>query len=165
MAVEASTRNGAEVGAIDRLRTGQPALGTELAYYTDLHEQVAKVVCSELSLLPNSTFDSTTRTCGSMPIVRVCVRDDRDPVCGAPIAGFASTVPAECDAMLTGMDNASGGAVGSHAVEVQVCYRFTTLFNLRFSLPGDTGLDLGEIWIQRERVFVLDCPPGDVTTC
>jgi hypothetical protein len=59
----------------------------------------------------------------------------------------------------------SGGSAASHAVEVRVCYEFTTLFNLHFTLPGNTGLDLGEVWIQRERVFALDCPPGDVSTC
>ncbi len=36
------------------------------AYYDDLHEQVAKVVCSELSVLPNTTFNAADRTCPSM---------------------------------------------------------------------------------------------------
>src|SRR3546814_16736553 len=54
----------------------------------------------------------------------------------------------------------AGGEMTSHSVEVRVCYQFTTLFNLHFTLPGNVGLDLGNIWIQRERVFVLDCPPG-----
>ncbi len=107
-----------------------------------------------------------------MPAVRVCVQDDTDdagpigdPYCGLPIAGFADPVPPSCDRILSAWDNTSGGPIGSHAVEVRVCYHFTTLFNLHFSLPGGTGLDLGDVWIQRERVFVLDCPPGDVLTC
>jgi hypothetical protein len=165
MAVEASTRNGAEVGAIERLRNGPPSAGTEAAYYTALHEQVARVVCSELSLQPNTTFDATDQTCPTMPVIRVCVHDDVDPLCGYPIPGFAGTVPAECGQMVVAWDHSSGGAIGSHAVEVRVCYRFTTLFNLHFELPGDTGLGLGDVWIQRERVFALDCPPGDVSTC
>jgi len=141
-----------------------------LPYYTALHEQVAKVVCSELSVLPNTTFNSADRTCPSMPVVRVCVHDNVDPICGAPIAGFSSTVPSDCGRILVAWSNASGDTditsdVTSYSVEVRVCYRFTTLFNLRFSLPGNVGLDLGEVWIQRERVFALDCPPGDVSTC
>ena len=169
MTVEASTRNAAEVGAIERLRNGPPSPGTEVAYYTALHEQVAKVVCSELSLLPNTTFVSADRTCPSMPVVRVCVHDGRDPRCGAQIDDFTSDIdlPPECGHMVVAWSNASGGVVGSHGVEVRVCYRFTTLFNLRFTLPGDTGLDIGEIWLQRERVFALDCPPppADMATC
>ncbi|MGH9173602.1 MAG: hypothetical protein ACRD1H_04560, partial [Vicinamibacterales bacterium] len=135
------------------------------SYYTALHEQIAKVVCSELSVLPNTTFNSADRTCPSMPLVEVCIRDDMDPMCEAPISGFSSIPPGACTHMAPTMQNYSGGEAASHAVEVRVCYRFTTLFNLHFTLPGNVGLDLGEIWIQRERVFALDCPPGDVSTC
>lgn len=165
MAVEASTRNSAEVGAIERLRNGPPAPGTEAAYYAALHEQVARVVCSELSLLPNTTFNPADRTCASMPVIRVCVRDGADPFCGQPIAGFSTGVPDDCGHMVVAWSNASGGPIGSHGVEVRVCYRFTTLFNLHFRMPWNAGLDLGDVWIQRERVFALDCPPGDVSTC
>jgi len=168
ISTEASARNAAEIGAIERLRNKPPDPvldpGAVLPYYTALHEQIAKVVCSELSVLPNTTFNSADRTCPSMPLVQVCVRDDLDPICGAPIYGF-STYPGQCTHMAPAMQNYSGGAAASHAVEVRVCYRFTTLFNLHFTLPGNVGLDLGEIWIQRERVFALDCPPGPVSTC
>lgn len=163
---EAATRNGAEIGALERLRDKPSSDSTTwTAYYNDIHEQVAKVVCSELSLLPNTTFSPADRTCPSMPVIRVCVHDDLDPLCGYPITGFASVIPPECDRMAVAWDHTSGGLIGSHAVEVRTCYHFTTLFNLHFSLPGGTGLDLGDIWIQRERVFVLDCPPGDVSAC
>ncbi len=165
ISTEASARNAAEIGAITRLRDKPPDPVIDppafYSYYTALHEQIAKVVCSELSVLPNTTFNAVNRTCPTMPLVQVCVRDDLDPICGAPISGFSSTVPGQCTHMAPTMQNYSGGAAASHAVEVRVCYRFTTLFNLRFTLPGNVGLDLGEIWIQRERVFALDCPPGD----
>ena len=167
IAVEASARNGAEIGAITRLRDPSSPFdsSTWSAYYEDLHAQVARVVCSELSVLSNTTFSSADRTCPSMPLIRVCVHDDRDPRCGYPIDGFGSLVPPECDHMAVAWDHSSGGAIGSHGVEVRLCYQFTTLFNLHFTLPGDAGLDLGEVWLQRERVFALDCPPGDVTLC
>ena len=60
---------------------------------------------------------------------------------------------------------ASAGDTASHAVEVRVCYQFTTLFNLHVSLPMNAGLNLGDVWIERTRYFVLDCPPGSVATC
>jgi hypothetical protein len=159
---EASARNAAEIGAIERLRN-KPDFddsSTWLAYYTALHEQVAKVVCSEMSVLPNTTFNRVDRTCPSMPLIGVCIRDDIDPICGAAI-DFSSTIPTSCTHMAEPWSRYSGGSAASHSVEVRVCYQFTTLFNLHFTLPGNTGLDLGEVWIQRERVFALDCPPGD----
>jgi len=169
ISTEASARNAAEIGAIERLRNKPPDPVIDppafYSHYTALHEQVAKVVCSELSVLPNTTFNSADRTCPSMPLIGVCVRDDLDPICGAAIYGFSSTYPGACSHLAEPWSNYSGGAAASHAVEVRVCYQFTTLFNLHFTLPGNVGLDLGEIWIQRERVFALDCPPGDVSTC
>lgn len=173
ISTEASARNAAEIGAIERLRNKPPTDPVEqFNYYTALHEQIAKVVCSELSVLPNTTFNAADRTCPNMPLIGVCIRDDPDgagplgdPICGAPINGFSSTIPGACSHLGEPWSNASGGADASHAVEVRVCYQFTTLFNLRFTLPGNVGLDLGDIWIQRERVFALDCPPGDVSTC
>jgi hypothetical protein len=171
ISTEASARNAAEIGAIERLRNKPPdpvLYPAEFnSYYTALHEQIAKVVCSELSVLPNTTFIAADRTCPTMPLIGVCVRDDRDPICGAPITGFSSTIPASCTHMAEPWSFYSGGEALSHSVEVRVCYRFTTLFNLHFTLPGNTGLDLGDVWIQRERVFVLDCPPPpvDISTC
>ena len=166
ISTEASARNAAEIGAIERLRNKPPTDPVDQwTYYTSLHLQIAKVVCSELSVLPNTTFNAADRTCPTMPLIQVCVRDGVDPICGAPIAGFSSTIPGQCSQMAPTMLNTSGGADASHAVEVRVCYRFTTLFNLRFTLPGNVGLDLGEVWIQRQRVFALDCPPGDVSAC
>ena len=47
----------------------------------------------------------------------------------------------------------------SYYVEVRTCYKFETLFNLDVSLPMNTGLDLGDISIERhQNVFVVDCP-------
>jgi len=176
ISTEASARNAAEIGAIERLRNKPPDPVFDPpafnSYYTALHEQIAKVVCSELSVLPNTTFNSADRTCPTMPLIGVCVRDDidgggplGDPICGAPIYGFSSTGPGNCSHLAEPWSNASGGADASHSVEVRVCYQFTTLFNLHFTLPGNVGLDLGDVWIQRERVFALDCPPGDVSAC
>jgi hypothetical protein len=162
--IEAAARNAAEIGAIERLK-GRPATPGDATYYQALHAQIARTACAESRLLPNTTFTETDRTCPDMPVVRVCVHDGQDPVCGNPISGFASSIPAECGRMSNTWSSDSGGAAASHAVEVRICYRFTTLFNLHLSLPFDAAMNLGDVWIQRERIFVIDCPPGDVSAC
>lgn len=162
--IEAAARNAAETGAIERLRN-RPDPPGDIVDYEALHLAVARIACSESRLLPNTTFDETDRSCAGMPVIRACVLDGQDPACGDPIAGFAVNVPAECTHMDDAWSNASGGAAASHAVEVRLCYRFTTLFNLHLSLGMGTAINLGDVWIQRERTFVIDCPPGDVTAC
>lgn len=166
--IEAAARNAAEAGAVERLpgRNPPPADSSLWpTYYASLHENIARVACAEARQLPNSTFVEANRTCPSMPVIRVCVHDGQDPACGQPISGFADPIPAECTQMSDPWDHSSAGADGSHSVEVRICYHFTTLFNLHLSLPMDAGLNLGDIWLQRERFFVVDCPPGDVSTC
>lgn len=169
--IEASARNAAETGAIERLRNKPPNPPVDPAlttYYQALHLLAAKAACSEARLLPNATFDASARTCASMPAIRVCVRDGLDPICGASIAGFDPAPAAECN-HLTGAwrswDNSTGGTDQSHSVEVRICYHFTTLFNLDLNLGINTSIQLGDIWLQKERIFVVDCPPGDVATC
>ena len=40
------------------------------------------------------------------------------------------------------------------SVEVRVCYQFETIVNLSdLRLPFGNGLDIGTIWLQRDRVF------------
>jgi TadE-like protein len=166
--VEAVARNAAEAGAVERLPGRNPPPKDPSmwnSYYASLHENVAKVACSESRQLPNTSFTESDRTCPTMPVIRVCVHDDQDPICGAPIDGFANPIPSECTQMGNTWSNASAGSDGSHSVEVRVCYQFTTLFNLHLSLPMNAKLNLGDIWLQRERYFVVDCPPGDVSTC
>jgi len=158
---ETAARDAAETGAISRLRTPP----TVPADYQALHEEIAKIACSESRLLPNTTFDETTRTCASQPVIRVCVHDGADPACGQPISGFAAVIPPECSQMGNAWSNVTSGESASHAVEVRICYHFTTLFNLHLNLPLNYGLNLGDIWLQRARFFVVDCPPLGVATC
>jgi len=49
----------------------------------------------------------------------------------------------------------TGGTAPLAYVEVRTCYQFTTLFNLHISLPMSAGLSLGDIWLQRDREFVV----------
>jgi hypothetical protein len=96
-----------------------------------------------------------------MPVIAVCVQDGHDPHCGAYAPGFTGTPPAECSLFGEPWETDSGGITGSHSVEVRLCYHFTTLFNLDVSMPLGWGLSLGDVWLQRSRGFVVDCPPGD----
>jgi TadE-like protein len=180
--VEASARDGAEAAAIERLRAGTPITPGDADYYKRLHVLAAKAACTEARSLPNTTFvlsddPATTtvdeaHTCPEWPVIRACVHDDLsaaggpigDPLCGQPIDGFAATIPAGCNQM-TGWANTSGGSLQGHSVEVRVCYSFTTLLNLHLNLPFGWGLSLGDLSIERTRMFIVDCPPGDVTPC
>ncbi len=175
--IEAAARDGAEAGALERLRNHPPPAGSafELDYYDSLHAVAARAACSEARLLENTTFTQSDGTCPGMPILRVCVHDGQDPQCGLPVPGFASTIPtdpatgaSQCplvSAMASGPDNASPGETASHAVEVRLCYRFTTLLNLHMGLPFNWSLSLGDVWLERSRNFVVDCPLAPVASC
>lgn len=167
---EGATRDAAEVGALERLRNKPPTVPTERpAYYTALHQLIAQTACSEANLLPSPPEQAHPTNCPFLTAVRACVHDGLDTQCGTPIPGFDGAVPTECveiaPATAPTWSNASGGEVGSHWVEVRLCYHFTTLLNLRLSLPFNAGLALGDVFLDRTRSFVLDCPPGAVTSC
>lgn len=162
--LEAAARNGAEAAALERMRDKPTTLG-DPAYYLRLHTVAAQTVCAEARVLPNTTFNELDRTCADMPVIAVCIKDGADPDCGGLAPGFTRTVPAECGAISQPWDGSSGGSVASHAVEVRACYHFSTLFNLHTSLPFGWSISLGDIYLERSRVFVVDCPVGDTSTC
>lgn len=162
--LEAATRNGAEAAALERLRNKPTTLG-DPAYYLRLHTIAAQTVCAEARALPNTTFNQVDRSCAEMPVIAVCIKDGYDPNCGGLAPGFTGTVPAECSAISQPWDGSSGGITASHEVEVRTCYRFTTLFDLHTSLPFGWSISLGDVYLQRTRAFVVDCPVGDPSTC
>lgn len=166
---EAAARNAAEAAAVERLRSGPPSTPGDVAFYENLHRIAAQAACTESRALPNTTYvpddPGTTgvdeEACPGMPVIAVCVQDGGDPICGQTAPGYTGIVPGECNEITAGWDGASGGTVGSHSVEVRLCYRFTTLFNLHLSLPLGWGISIGDIYLQRTRAFMVDCPPGD----
>lgn len=171
---EAAARNGAEAAALERLRSGAPATPGNPDFYSNLHRIAAQAACGEARSLPSTTYvpdDPATpgtdeEACPTMPVVAVCVHDGNDPLCGNTAPGFSGSVPEECTEIRGGTwSTASGGEVGSHSVEVRLCYRFTTLFSLNVSLPLGWGISLGDVYLQRTRTFVVDCPPGDPASC
>ena len=171
--LEAVARDAAEVGALQRLRDKPDFTDASLhpAYYTSLHQVVARTACAESEQLAVSPEQVDATDCPRLTAVRVCVHDNLDPQCGSAIPGFAGAVPAECSDTAVGTapawSNYNPGEVTSHWVEVRVCYHFTTLFNLHLSLPLNAGLSLGDVYLQKTRSFVLDCPPAPalVATC
>lgn len=169
IALEAAARDAAEVGALERLRNGGPPdLVADPTYYADLHAVIAATACEEMEVIPAPRDFTAGPDCPQLSAIRICVHDGHDDHCGMPTYGYHNSIPPAC----TGMSAAPsppwvsdlGGEATSHRVEVQVCYQFTTLFNLSLSLPMNTGLSLGDIYLERTRSFVVDCPPGSVAT-
>jgi hypothetical protein len=188
--LEAAARDAAEATAIERLHNPpDPLTPGDIAYYQRLHVLAAKTVCDEASRLPNSTPQlaksdppSSALTPGECPdfvgaggvshpgspVIRVCVHDGADPLCGQAIPGYSPTIPANCpkvQALATNPSNASPGEPVSYLVEVRICYLFTTLFDLHLNLPMNAGLNLGDIWLERSRAFVVDCPQAVLSAC
>jgi hypothetical protein len=163
--IETAARNGAEAAALERLRDKPPTDSSLLgSYYQNLHVIAAAAVCSEGRSLPDANQNASGNC--TNPIVRACVHDGQDPSCGFPIPGFDAPVPSECTNLASGAPswtNASGGDEASHYVEVRVCYAFRGALSL--SLPFAQGINAGDVWLQRTRSFVLDCPPGSVAAC
>lgn len=167
--LEAVARDAAEVGALQRLRDkpdfSDPA--SHPAYYASLHQLIARTACAESEQLAASPEQVHATDCPRLTAVRACVHDNLDTECGNPIPGFDGAIPGACWETAAGTaaawSNASGGEVLSHWVEVRVCYHFTTLFNLHLSLPLNAGISVGDVYLQKTRSFVLDCPPSPAT--
>jgi hypothetical protein len=95
-----------------------------------------------------------------MPYAAVCVHDAAagDAVAnGGNCGGEAASAPPECTTMVpawTAAIEQTDPPIALPYVEVRVCYRFTTLFNLDIDLPFGWGMQVGDFWLQRDRVFV-----------
>ena len=170
IALEAAARDAAEVGALERLRNGGPPdLVADPDYYEELHTVIASAACEEMEVIPPPRDYIAGPDCPQLSAIRVCVHDGGDVECGVPTPGYDAAVPQGCTDLYSAPSppwySISGGETGSHRVEVHVCYQFTTMFDLNLSLPMNTGLSLGDIYLQRARAFVVDCPPGDPSTC
>jgi hypothetical protein len=154
--LEAATRNGAEAAAQEYLQIARNKYGGVLAAsdYTHVHDVALSTVCKESQVLPNATGGGGPCT---MPLTAVCVHDGADPDCGIE----ADPSVSECTLVNQPWSGANagpapGGSTPLAYVEVRVCYRFTTLFNLRdLQLPFGWALSLGDIYLQRDRQFTV----------
>lgn len=170
ISIEAAARNAAEVGALERLRNPPPADPLlHDAYYLELHRRIAEAACSEMDVLPPPDDYWAGADCQHLTAVAVCVQDGSDPRCGVPVPGIDASIPSGCQHMSSApappWPSVSGGETLSHSVEVTLCYQFSTLFNLDVALPLNAGLTLGDVYLERVRSFVVDCPPNAVSTC
>jgi TadE-like protein len=151
--LEAAARNGAELAANDYLAgpPGGTSLGAaptgDATYYANLHLLAARAVCVETQELPNSNYDSGTTNCPGMPLIRVCVHDDADPVCDGDV--FGASIPVECGELASAMTNSRGGS-SERWVEVRACYQFTSLVDVPL-------VSFGTFWLERTRTFAIPC--------
>jgi hypothetical protein len=164
--MEAAARNAAEAAAQEYQQIIRNTPKPVPADYQRIHDVALEELCGEAKVLPNRAVVSGNCT---MPITAVCVHDPYGDVLGEgdPLCGQAGApVPPECSqingwpAEPPNPSNASAPIPDNTLirvpyVEVRTCYHFTTLFNLHLQLPFDWSLNLGDIWIQRDRTFVV----------
>lgn len=157
--MEAAARNAAEAAAQEYQQVIRNTPTPGPADYQRIHNVALEELCGEAKVLPNRAVDGAGNC--TMPVTAICVHDNAagDPVCGQ--AG--SAVPPECGD-ISGWSpvptnvmpiNGTPPQTPVPYVEVQTCYHFTTLFNLHLQLPFNWSLNLGDIWIQRDRTFVV----------
>jgi hypothetical protein len=160
--LEAAARNGAEAAAQEyvQFQRNRPGGVLTAGDYATLHTVALEAVCEEADPLPNRLASGTPPVC-SMPLAAACVHDAAQgdaPVNGGNCGGEAAAAPAECTTMdptWTAAIEQTDPPTQLPYVEVRVCYRFTTLFNLtNVNLPFGWSLSVGEVWLQRDRVFV-----------
>lgn len=144
--IESATRNAAEVAAAEYNR----ALLLPSIDYAAIHRAAWSSVCDDASNLPNATPGGGGE-CDGLPTM-VCVHDMADPSCGT-VYNDASGVPAACPNITAGASNSMTGSE-SMFVEVRVCYRFNTIFEMTLpSLGGPLQAIGGDFFIERSRVF------------
>ncbi len=151
ISVESATRDAAEVAAQEYLRNppGSPPPST---YYdgvsTSIHEAAATTVCRELGSLPNAGAN-----CSAIPVL-ACVHDGMDPGC-TTLYPAGVTVPAQCGSLTSNLpSNAQGGGTETSTwVEVRICYRFSTLFDI--ASIGPIPLPFGDFYLERTRAFTV----------
>jgi hypothetical protein len=152
--IEAAARDGAEAAAqeyVQRQRNDPaPLTGTD---YDEIREIAHQVACEEASRLPNRAGSGTTCT---MPVTAVCIHDDEAPGDSGGCGTSSGTVDPACTLLSEPWDYSDQiGSGNLPFVEVRICYRFTTLFNLvDLQLPLAQGISVGEVWLQRDRSFV-----------
>jgi hypothetical protein len=146
IAIESAARNAAEVAAAEYNRN----LITPPVDYTAVHQAAWSSVCDSAANLPNATPGGGGE-CDGLPTM-VCVHDAADASCGT-VYNDGSGIPAGCPGVAAGASNGLGGSE-SKFVEVRVCYRFNTIFEMTLpSLGGPLQALGGDFYLERSRVF------------
>lgn len=157
--MEAAARNAAEAAAQEYQQIIRNTPTPSATDYQRIHDIALDELCSEAKVLPNLAVGGSGNC--TMPITGACTHDryGADPVCGQASAA----VPPDCTALAGWAASADPsnvapvptGLIAVPYIEVRTCYHFTTLFNLHFQLPFGASLSLGDVWIERDRHFVV----------
>jgi hypothetical protein len=153
--LESAARASAEVAAQEYNR--QLATAGISPDYTVVHRAAWSSVCDETKGLPNMTYNGSAVECDGVPTI-VCVHDGVDPDCSNQYNG-AGGFAANCASFDPGVapSNAqAGGSETSMYVEVRVCYRFNTFFDITLPFIGGAIAPLSGDWIlERTRMFTV----------
>jgi hypothetical protein len=154
IALESAARTAAEVAAQELTKEIASALGPD---YSVIHQSGWSSVCDETKGLPNMTYPGPGVECDGIPTI-VCVHDGVDPNC-ADVYNAGSGIPAACgsfDLAARPTSVQAGGSETSMYVEVRLCYRFNTFFNITLPFIGGTISPLsGEWYVERTRTFTV----------
>jgi len=154
IAVEATARNAAETVAQEYLQLRRSAAPPTTDDFDRLHVVASETVCEEAEALPNKV--ESGGTC-SMPATAACIHDFAAELVGYTQCGSGSTAaPPECAAMHATWSPTEPPTGSLAYVEVRVCYQFTTLIYAdEIQLPLGWGISLGDIYIERTRIFTV----------
>lgn len=154
---EASARNAAEAAAQEYLQLKRGGGTLTNADYARIHGVALESVCGEADKLPNQVGAGSSCT---MPAAAVCIHDDEAKLPAYAADGWcgkeAPAAPIECSRVKSAWTAGKSSPTALPYVEVRICYQFTTLFNLQdLQLPLANGLNLGNVWLQKDRVFAV----------
>jgi hypothetical protein len=155
--LEATARNAAEAAAQEYVQRQRADSLNPLtsADYDAVRAVAHRVACEEAETLPDQAGSPPMCT---MPISAVCIHDS-DAGDAVDCGESSAAVPPECTELHGGWSATNEQTEGTPPflpyVEVRICYRFRTLMNLsELDLPLGWSLNLGDVWLQRNRVFV-----------
>jgi hypothetical protein len=153
ISIESMSRTAAEVAAQEYVQ--QVANGVSPKDYNLIDQIAWQSVCDEGKDLPNATPASGGGQCSDLPTM-VCVHDGIDPNCGN-MYNLGSGIPSECTQFQSGAAPTTAVDAQSHAyVEVRVCYRFSSFFQINLPFLGTTLTPLsGNFFIERARSFTV----------
>jgi hypothetical protein len=150
--VESAARNAAEAASQEYLQLRRGGTAPSTAELDRIAAEAEAAVCEEAERLPNRVMSGGSCL---LPFTAVCIHDDPAELVnyGTGCGSGAGGAPADCTQLHSSWGSLwAAGMLPS--VEVRVCYRFETIVNLSgLRLPFGNGLDLGTIWLQRDRVF------------
>ena len=150
--VESAARNAAEAASQEYLQLRRGGTAPTTAELDRIAAEATAAVCEEAERLPNRVMSGGTCL---LPITAVCIHDDPAELVnyGSSCGSGAGAAPADCTRLHSSWESLwAAGMLPS--VEVRVCYQFETIINLSdLRLPFGNGLDIGTIWLQRDRVF------------